>query len=133
MTIEESLKRRLDVRLAKHGESDFSAQQLKAQLASLKHFKRVKLAEASQKFHLGARQGPPERPPNGPQGGHVRKRDTGRPGGESAGGGGGKEAAGGGELSFALKPGKFQGAATAKNATFRRKTPKHPAHARAGG
>jgi hypothetical protein len=60
MTIEESLKRRLDVRLAKHGESDFSAQQLKAQLASLKHFKRVKLAEASQKFHLGARQGPPE-------------------------------------------------------------------------
>ena len=63
MTIEESLKRRLDVRLAKHGESDFSAQQLKAQLASLKHFKRVKLAEASQKFHLGARQGPPEAHP----------------------------------------------------------------------
>jgi hypothetical protein len=113
MTIEESLKRRLDVRLAKHGESDFSAQQLKAQLASLKHFKRVKLAGGEPEVSPGGETGTAR----GPQGGHVRKRDTGRPGGESAGGGGG-------ELSFALKPGKFQGGATAKNATFRRKTPK---------
>ena len=60
MTIEDSLKRRLAVRLQKHGESDFSAQQLQAQLKSLPHFKRVKLAEGSQKFHLGARQRPPE-------------------------------------------------------------------------
>ena len=63
MTIEDSLKRRLAVRLQKHGESDFSAQQLQAQLKSLPHFKRVKLAEGSQKFHLGARQGPPEARP----------------------------------------------------------------------
>ena len=60
MTIEDSLKRRLAVRLQKHGESDFSAQQLQAQLKSLQHFKRVKLAEGQQKFHLRARQGPPE-------------------------------------------------------------------------
>ena len=63
MTIEDSLKRRLAVRLQKHGESDFSAQQLQAQLKSLPHFKRVKLAEGSQKFHLRARQGPPEARP----------------------------------------------------------------------
>ena len=54
------MKRLLDVSLAKDGENAFSTRQLRAQLASLQHFKKLKLAEGQNKFHLGVRQGPPE-------------------------------------------------------------------------
>jgi hypothetical protein len=60
MTNEELLKHLLAERLAKDGENAFSTRKLRAQLASLQHFKRAKLAEGSQKFHVRARQVPPE-------------------------------------------------------------------------
>lgn len=60
MTIEESLKRRLAESLQRGGENAFSVRTLRQYLASIAHFRRLKLSEGLNKFHLGARQRPPE-------------------------------------------------------------------------
>ena len=120
MTERELLNTLLEKSLRKRGENGFLVQHLRAQLHSLDRFE--PLEKAYHQFHIGTSQGPPEDDPKYPEGHPANYREDmyGEPGAEP-----GREGRGSRRRRVnQLDAQKFQGGATAKNASFRRKTPK---------